>query len=121
MAWLWILLGFLSGMIMGLFFHQENWLGGYGSFKRRLFRLAHISFFGLGLMNLLFYFTARLAPFPEGALVELASGAFVLGAATMPVCCVVMAYWPKAQASFAVPVISLLTGAMCVLKEIVVL
>lgn len=121
MAWLWIFLGFLSGMIMGLCFHREHWLGGYGSFKRRLYRLAHISFFGLGLMNLLFYFTARLAPLPDGAVVDLASGAFVLGAATMPVCCAAMAHWPKAQALFAVPVVSLLTGAVCVLKEIVAL
>ncbi len=32
LAWLWILLGFVSGMVLGLFFHRENWLGGYGSF-----------------------------------------------------------------------------------------
>ena len=40
LAWLWILLGFVTGMVLGLFFHHENWLGGYGSFKRRMYRLA---------------------------------------------------------------------------------
>jgi hypothetical protein len=54
LAWLWILLGFVSGMVLGLFFHRENWLGGYGSFQRRMYRLGHISFFGLGAVNALF-------------------------------------------------------------------
>ena len=57
-AWVWILLGFLSGFGLGLNFHREDWLGGYGSYKRRLFRLGHISFFGLGALNLMFYLTA---------------------------------------------------------------
>ncbi len=116
-AWLWILVGFLSGMVMGLCFHKEDWLGGYGSFKRRLYRLAHISFFGLGLINMLFYFTARIAPL-DGSLVATAGWAFVIGAATMPVCCATMAHQPKAQALFAVPVLSLIAGAVCALKEI---
>jgi len=117
MGWLWILVGFLSGMVMGLCFHRDDWLGGYGSFRRRLYRLGHISFFGLALINLLFYFTARLAPL-EGGWVGTASWEFVIGAAAKPVCCVVMAHWRKAQALFAIPVISLITGAVCALKEI---
>ena len=32
MAWTWILLGFLSGSVLGLFFARENWLGGFASF-----------------------------------------------------------------------------------------
>jgi hypothetical protein len=60
-AWLWILLGFVSGMLLGLFFHHEKWLGGYASFKRRLYRFAHISFFGLGAVNLLLCLTTVLA------------------------------------------------------------
>ena len=59
LAWLWILLGFVSGMVLGMFFHGENWLGGYGSFKRRMYRLGHISFFGLGAVNLLFWLTVQ--------------------------------------------------------------
>ena len=78
MAWIWILLGFLSGSVLGLFFARENWLGGYASFKRRLYRLAHISFFGLGLANLAFYFTAQhwasAASGTRGRLVALCGG-----------------------------------------------
>ena len=58
-AWVWILAGFLSGMVLGLRFHDDNWLGGYGSFKRRMHRLAHISFFGLGAVNLFFHLTVK--------------------------------------------------------------
>src|SRR6266436_1502559 len=57
-AWSGILAGFVSGLLLGLFFHREDWLGGFGSFKRRLYRLAHISLFGLAIVNLMFYFTA---------------------------------------------------------------
>jgi hypothetical protein len=62
LAWLWIFLGFLSGSLLGLGFHRENRLGGYASHKQRLYRLGHISFFGLALMNLMFYFTVRAFP-----------------------------------------------------------
>ena len=58
-GWLWILLGFITGMVLGMFFHGEGWLGGYGSFKRRMYRLGHISFFGLGTVNLLFCLTVK--------------------------------------------------------------
>ncbi|HMF37455.1 MAG TPA: hypothetical protein VKF17_12475, partial [Isosphaeraceae bacterium] len=53
-AWLAILLGLISGTLLGLFFHREDWLGGYGSWRRRMLRLGHISFFGTGLLNLSF-------------------------------------------------------------------
>jgi hypothetical protein len=113
-AWIWIGLGFLSGLALGLGFNREQWLGGYASWKRRLYRLGHISFFGLGMVNLMFYFTARV--FSSGDLfAEIASIGFVVGAFTMPVCCLVMAHWPKAKAVFAVPVLSLLVaGALTV-------
>lgn len=35
---------------------------GYGSFRRRLARLGHISLFGRGSLKLLFAFTHHLAP-----------------------------------------------------------
>jgi len=117
LAWLWILLGFVTGMVLGLFFHSENWLGGYGSFKRRMYRLGHISFFGLGAVNLLFWLTIQKM-FPAEPLEQVASWAFIIGAITMPVCCVVMAHFPKAHLIFAVPVLSLITGGVLTLLEV---
>ncbi len=114
-GWLWILLGFITGMLMGMFFHREGWLGGYGSFQRRMYRLAHISFFGLGTVNLLFWGTVQLLLPPE-VMTQLASWAFIIGAVTMPLCCVLMAHFPKARMAFAVPVIALIfAGAITLL------
>jgi hypothetical protein len=117
-AWLWLLLGFAAGMVLGMFFHNENWLGGYGSFKRRLYRLAHISFFGLGAVNLLFYLTAQ--KFAAGSLpVLVASWAFVAGAVSMPICCVLKPHFPNSRMLFTVPVLSLLTGGVLTLWEVI--
>ena len=118
LAWLWILLGFVTGMVLGLFFHGENWLGGYGSFKRRMYRLAHISFFGLGAVNLMFGLTVKNFSLPD-PLAGFASWAFIIGAVTMPVCCVVMAHFPKAHLVFAVPVLCLIAGGILTLMEVI--
>jgi hypothetical protein len=117
-AWLWIVLGFLSGMVLGLFFHHEKWLGGYASFKRRMYRLAHISFFGLGFVNFIFALTLKNISL-AGPLLEAASWLFILGALTMPLCCVVMAHAPKAHLIFAVPVVSLMLGGVLTLTLLV--
>ena len=110
-AWLGILLGFVSGLWLGMFFQRDNWLGGYTSLKRRLYRLAHISCFGLGAVNLLFYFTALSLPAGTRAL-AIASWAFVAGAIAMPICCCLMAHLPRARPLFAIPVLSLLLGGV---------
>jgi hypothetical protein len=118
MAWLWILMGFISGFLLGLNFHREDWLGGFVSFKRRLYRLAHISFFGLALMNLMFYFVAREFAATKFS-VEVASWGFVAGAISMPICCVIMAHQPRLRALFVIPVASLVTAATLTLLEVI--
>ena len=114
LAWIWILLGFLSGMLLGMFFHGEKWLGGYASLKRRMYRLGHISFFGLGMVNFIFAMTLQSGSF-AGQQAVVASWAFILGALTMPLCCVIMAHFPKAHLIFAVPVVSLIVGGVLTL------
>jgi hypothetical protein len=109
LAWAGLLLGFLSGMGLGMFFHDEKWLGGYASHRRRMYRLGHISFFGLGTVNLLFWLTARTLG-SAGTGWSAASVAFVIGAITMPLCCAIMAHRPKAYLIFSLPVISLIAG-----------
>ena len=96
---------------MGMRFKNENWLGGYASFPRRLIRLGHISFFGLGLINFLFFFTVH-ALGEKSAVVDVAAWAFLVGGILMPICCGVMACWKSARPVilFAAPVSSLLLG-----------
>ena len=41
-GWWLILAAFVSGAVIGLGFHREEFLGGYGSFRRRLLRLGQL-------------------------------------------------------------------------------
>jgi len=113
-GWLWVLVGFLSGLALGLGFHREDWLGGYGSLRRRMVRLGHVSLVALGALNVLYAQTApRLVLAP--ALASTASVALIVGAVTMPTCCGLMAWRPEFRMLFAIPVASLVLGAGIVL------
>jgi hypothetical protein len=103
-GWCGILLGIVAGAVSGLFFHEEHWLGGYGSWTRRMIRLAHISFFGLGFLNLGFALTARALGLSGH--IGLASWLLVIGAATMPLVCYLSAFIKPFRHLFFVPVLS---------------
>jgi hypothetical protein len=118
LAWVWIAVGVIYGFVLGLNFHRDDWLGGYAGLRRRLYRLAHIALFGLALINLAFYFTAQRLPHPSRSL-DLASWGLALGAVTMPICCIVMAHRVQLRALFLIPVLSLLTGALLTVWEVV--
>ena len=108
-GWIWILLGLLVGLGLGLKFHREGWWGGYVSLRRRLIRLAHVSLVALGFLNVLFALSAarlRLEP----AALSIASWALLAGGASMPVCCGLAAWKPGLRQLFALPVLSLLLG-----------
>jgi hypothetical protein len=108
-AWLGILLGVVSGALLGLFFHREDWWGGYASHRRRLARLGHISFFGLGLLNLAFALTLPYTG-PAGLAARIAGAGFLVGAVTMPTCCFLTAWRPGWRVLFPIPVLSIATG-----------
>ncbi len=117
-GWIWILAGFLAGMGLGLRFHREEWLGGYGAHARRMLRLGHISFVGLGIVNILFALSGpglRLEP----PLARAASAALIAGAVTMPLCCGLMAWRRALWPLFTLPVTSLLVGAALVVIGVI--
>jgi hypothetical protein len=118
LAWVLIVFGFSGGFIFGLFFHREHWMGGYTSFKRRLYRLAHIASMALAMINILFYLTVQRLPYPNRA-IDIASWGFVIGAISMPIACLIMAHFIKARAVFLIPVISLIGAALITLLEVV--
>lgn len=113
-AWIAILVGFITGAGVGMFFHREDWLGGYGTWKRRLLRLGHISFFGLAFVNLAFVFTVGELSLC-GPLVNWAAALFLLGLLTMPAVCFASAFRAGARYCFVVPVGSLIAAATLVL------
>jgi hypothetical protein len=113
-GWLGVLAGILSGGLLGLFFHRDDWMGGYGSFRRRMARLGHISFFGLGFINLLFVFSVR--SFPISPLeARLASLCFMLGLVAMPACCFLTAWRKPLRHLFAIPVTGVVAGVVALL------
>jgi len=113
-GWIGMFAGVVSGAAIGLFFHDERWLGGYGTFRRRLLRLGHISFFGLAFVNILFAFTAAVielrAPFAS-----VASASLIAGAVTMPACCLLSAWREPLRVLFPIPVVAVAIGIVSLL------
>jgi hypothetical protein len=107
-GWLAILLGLVAGATIGMFFHRDEWLGGYGGWRRRMLRLVHISLVGTGLLNLAFALSCESLPVDPVPMA--ASLLFVAGAATMPTVCFLSVWRPKARHLFFIPVVSLIAA-----------
>jgi hypothetical protein len=113
-AWGGMLAGVLSGAVIGLFFHREDWMGGYDSFRRRLTRLGHISFFGLGFINFFFAITHHIVGLTP-ACARVAAWAFAIGAVTMPAVCFLTAWKKPWRRLFPIPVLAVATGIIATL------
>jgi len=100
-AWICFLFGSLAGATTGLFFHGEDWLGGYMHWRRRMVRLGHISFFGIGLLNLAFVLTAESVGLTSG--LELPAYLLILGAVAMPAVCYLSAFRDSFRHLFFIP------------------
>jgi hypothetical protein len=114
-AWVGILLGFISGAVLGLFFYQEEWMGGYFSWRRRMARLGHISFFGIAIINLAFAMSQSV--FGIEIATPLPSYLFIAGAVTMPLVCFLSSYKMIFRHLFFIPVLSLLIGTVLFLTK----
>ena len=107
-GWIAILAGLLAGAAIGTFFHDDAWLGGYGSWRRRMLRLGHISLVGTGLLNLAFALSIHALQIASAP--PVASVLFVVGAATMPLVCLLSAWHRPLRHLFFVPAVSLLAA-----------
>jgi hypothetical protein len=112
-GWGLMLSGLLVGAGMGLFFHDDDFLGGYSSFRRRLFRLGHIACVALGVLNVLA--ATVFLPLVPGRAGLVASGAFAIGAVLMPVLCFLSGWRAVFRFGLVLPVASLLIGVVAVL------
>ncbi|MCB1078061.1 MAG: hypothetical protein KDM64_09565 [Verrucomicrobiae bacterium] len=117
-GWWGMLAGILSGAVIGLKFHRETWLGGYGSFPRRLVRLGHISFFGLGLLQLGYGLTLASGQVTQtsGSLALGGTVAFIVAQATMPLFCFLTAWRKPCRHGFPVPVLAATIGVICAIR-----
>ena len=108
-AWIAILIGFLSGAVIGMGFHKPEFLGGYASWTRRLLRLAHIACFGMAFINLAFAVTIlALGPIPHA---DLASPLVIIGTVGMPLVCALAAWRKPFRNLFPIPVLALLLAS----------
>ena len=112
-AWVSILCGVVMGVVMGLRFDREHWLGGYGSWPRRLIRLGHIAFFGIGLINLAYAATVKYLEWSRPP--EICSLLLAAACALMPGMCFAAAFDRRWRHGFAAPVVCVLAGVVGVL------
>ncbi len=117
-AWVAFLLGGLSGAVTGLFFHKADWLGGYDSWQRRMIRLGHIAFFGIGLLNLSLALTAQALGVTSG--LTLPSWLLIVAAATMSTVCYLSAYKMAFRHLFFIPATSTILAVASFLWRITV-
>jgi hypothetical protein len=102
---------------MGLFFSREDWLGGYGTWRRRMTRLGHVSFFGLGFVNIAFELSVSRLALPRDTALAAASYSLCLGAATMPLVCYLAAWRKPFRHLFFVPVAAVAAGVLTLVTE----
>jgi ethanolamine transporter EutH len=108
-GWVWVLAALGLGVVMGLKFQREDWLGGYSSFPRRMVRLAHVAFAALGMLNILFaQEAARLRL--DASLAQAASISFIAAAVLMPAACLWLAVRRRYFGIFALPIACLAAG-----------
>jgi hypothetical protein len=112
-AWIGMLLGALFGAAQGIFFHKEEWMGGYGSWKRRMTRLGHISFFGIAFINIAFVVTVYVAEIENQ--VTIPSVLFIIGAIGMPLICYLSAIIKNFRHLFFIPALSVIVGVVYLL------
>lgn len=117
-AWIGILLGAMFGAAQGLFFHDEQWLGGYGSWRRRMLRLGHISLFGIAMINLAYHFTVNALEQHEG--LAWSSRLLVVAAITMPLLCYLSAVRSGFRHLFFVPTLSVIAAVSLLLWRLLV-
>lgn len=109
-AWICMLLGGLMGAIQGLFFHKEEWIGGYGSWQRRMMRLGHIAFFGIAFINIAFVYTTDKLGIEQE--VATSSLLFLIAAIGMPLICYLSAYKKIIRHLFFIPALSVIGGIL---------
>jgi hypothetical protein len=115
-GWASIAVGIATGLVMGLWSFDgpvstPAWLGEYGDTSRRLARLGHIAFIGLGILNILLARELTVSSLGERGR-RLASAAMNFGNVFLPVTLFAAAAWRPAKFTMALPATAVFV-AMC--------
>ncbi|HKJ61271.1 MAG TPA: hypothetical protein VKA94_04670 [Hyphomicrobiales bacterium] len=116
-AWCSILLGAVSGLVLGLWsfggpFPTPEWIGPYDALPRRFLRLAHVALFALGMLHLMVFRQISATPTSRAA-DRLALRAMAFGNIAMPLALVSAAWWEPLKYVTPLPALSL-TAAFAV-------
>jgi hypothetical protein len=109
-GWSMVLAAFATGAGIGLFFHRDDFLGGYVSFRRRMVRLGHIALAALGLFNVVYGLCPR--PAPATALSTWTNALWITGGIAMPLVCFLSAWRERFRNLFFIPVAALLAATV---------
>lgn len=109
-GWWLLLLAFITGAGLGLFFHRDDFLGGYNSFRRRIVRLGHIALAALGMLNVIYSYS----PWPAVGSVagHGASIGFIVGGVAMPAVCFLTGWREASRHLFFIPVLALVVAVV---------
>src|SRR5262245_38767620 len=110
-GWTLVLAALVTGAGVGMFFHREDFWGGYSSFRRRIVRLGHIALAALGMMNVLFSATVPCNTTAHQA----ASVLMIAGGISMPVVCFLTGCRSSFRHLFFFPVLCLIAAVSLVL------
>jgi len=110
-GWVWMCLGFIFGMTLGMWSEGEKWLGGYASVTRRYLRLGHVAFIALSIINILY--GKELASVDLGDnMKNIGSYLMIFGAVGVPITCVSAAFIRKARYILPLPASAILIGTI---------
>ncbi len=109
-GWAWMCLGFISGMILGIWAEGEQWLGGYASITRRYLRLGHVAFIALSIINILYGKELGAVTLPVH-IKNIGSYLMIFGAIGVPTTCISAAFFRKTKYFLPLPALALLAGS----------
>jgi hypothetical protein len=112
-GWGLILLAFVTGAGLGLFFHRDDFQGGYASFQRRIVRLGHIALAAIGVLNVLYGISpvSNAPPLSQ----NIASIGLIIGGVAMPAVCFLTGWRSGFRRLFSIPVLSLIVAVASIL------
>jgi hypothetical protein len=115
-GWFSLVVGIATGLVMGLWSFDgpmatPAWLGEYADTSRRLARLGHIAFIGLGLINILLAHELSHSALGTRAR-RIASRHMNFGNVVLPITLFAAAAWRPAKYAMAIPATAVFV-AMC--------
>jgi hypothetical protein len=115
-GWASLAMGIATGLVMGLWSFDgpltpPAWLGDYADTSRRLARLGHIAFIGLGILNILLARELTQTSLGDKAR-RLASRAMNVGNVLLPINLFAAAMWHPAKYAMGIPATAVFV-AMC--------